>query len=255
MKRKLSLLTLLNQCRKLGSDGIKLFFKVVFGGGDIFSIKLKNYPYPIHIRRSTSDIFTFFQIFCARNYDLDYGVMPNVIIDCGANVGYASVFLKKRFPDATIIAIEPEPSNFKMLEKNTAHFENVHLLNCGIWNKTAHLEIVDHGYGHWAFETREVEYEKDRTIEAISIADLMKKFDLAGIDILKIDVEGSEKELFEKNFETWLPATKVIVIELHDKIRKGSAKSFFKALCNYDFILKRKGENIICVLEQAKEIV
>ena len=53
------------------------------------------------------------------------------------------------------------------------------------------------------------------------------------IDILKIDIEGAEKELFMDNYKTWLGKTKVIVIELHDRLDKEISGIFFKAVNNY----------------------
>ena len=60
------------------------------------------------------------------------------------------------------------------------------------------------------------------------------------IDIMKIDIEGSEKELFESNYESWLPKVKTLIIELHDHMRKGAA------LSKYNFSLAVKGEDIVC---------
>jgi FkbM family methyltransferase len=177
---------------------------------------------------------------------MEYGPNPEVIIDCGANVGLVSLFYKRKFPKATIVAVEPEPTNFKILSQNTAAYPDIHCLNCGIWNKPAILEIHDHGLGKWGFMTEEVEEENDKTIQAISIDEIMSRFNFKKIDILKVDIEGSEKEMFEKNYEKWLPYVKVVVIELHDNMRPGCASAFFKALSNYNFEFKIHGHNIAC---------
>jgi len=76
----------------------------------------------------------------------------------------------------------------------------------------------------------------------------MKQFNVDHIDILKIDIESSEKELFEENFEKWLPKVKVVIIELHDRMKEGCTRSFFKAMVNYKFTMTHKGENIVCEL-------
>jgi len=75
----------------------------------------------------------------------------------------------------------------------------------------------------------------------------MERFQLEEIDLLKIDIEGAEKELFSTNYESWLPKTKVLYIELHDRYRKGTATSFFKAICQYDFSIFLGRENLICI--------
>jgi len=86
------------------------------------------------------------------------------------------------------------------------------------------------------------------TVKTITMMDIIEKHQIQKIDILKIDIEGSEIELFQSNFEYWLPITKVIIIELHDCLRKGCSKQFFTTLVKYDFELTIKGENIICYL-------
>lgn len=104
------------------------------------------------------------------------------------------------------------------------------------------------GLGKWGFIVEEVDYKNEHTVSAISIIDIMKKFNLDHIAILKVDIEGSEKELFESNIEEWLPKTKVIIIELHDRMKSGTSMSFFKALYNYDYSLSFKKGKIFSAL-------
>jgi hypothetical protein len=65
------------------------------------------------------------------------------------------------------------------------------------------------------------------------------------IDILKLDIEGSEKEVFETGYEHWLPKINILIIELHDKMKKGCSRAVFNAISKYDFSFDIKGENII----------
>lgn len=239
-----------NYYKSFGAEGIKFLVKRVLKKNTVIDITPKNFAHPIYLRNNTSDIEAFYQIFDRKDYQLDYGGVPKTIVDCGANAGCASVYFKNKYPEATVIAVEPEPSNFNMLKRNTERYNGVHCLNCGIWNRSTNLEIINEGKGNWSFSTKEVDHENENTIKAISIDEIMKRYDLKQIDILKIDIEGSEKEMFEKNYEKWLPFTKTIVIELHDWMRPGCSRSVFKALANYDFSSSFQGENLICTLER-----
>jgi hypothetical protein len=67
------------------------------------------------------------------------------------------------------------------------------------------------------------------------------------IDILKIDIEGAEKEIFETNFENWITNTKVIIVETHDRYKKGTSKAIFNTIGKYDFSLELSGENLVLV--------
>lgn len=204
------------------------------------------FKYPVYMRPASSDYATFGEVILDKSYDLNLNFTPEIIIDCGANIGLTSIFFKNKYPGATIIAIEPEKNNFAILNKNLASYNNIILYNNGIWDKQTNLKIEDAGYGNWGFIVHETSEENQNTIKAISLNDIVKDNKLERIDILKIDIEGSEKEVFGAEYDYWLSKTKVLIIELHDRLRKGASKAFFKALSNYDFDMTVKGQNIIC---------
>ena len=141
---------------------------------------------------------------------------------------------KNRFPNAKIISIEPDISNFEYLKTNTKLYNDIFILQGAIWNKN--LVIKDVGLGNWGFVIEELLNEHENSIKAYTIQNLMSLFEIDKIDILKLDIEGSEKESFESNFEFWLSKVQVIIIELNDVIRPGSSKSFFKAMIYFALI-------------------
>lgn len=232
--------------RKFGGAALSFLYQRYFSKKPLISFS--GYSNPIFLRNSTSDIPTFHQVVSDEEYDIDFGFDPKIIVDCGANIGLAAAYFKNRFRDVKIISVEPEPSNYELLLRNTAAYPDIHCINAGVWCRSAHLLIEDNGYGNWGFQVKEVGYSTGKTIKALSISDIMEKYEINQIDVLKIDVEGSEKELFEWGFERWLPKTRVVVIELHEQMRPGATRSFFKAMSNYDFSLAHKGENIICFM-------
>lgn len=76
---------------------------------------------------------------------------------------------------------------------------------------------------------------------------IMEQQGKSQIDLLKLDIEGAELELFAEDYQHWLSNTQILMIELHDWFRKGCSKSFFSALLHYDFSITPKGENFICI--------
>jgi FkbM family methyltransferase len=233
---------------RFGYRGILFYLKCFFKWNQTISFSHDNYLHPITLRNNTTDIPTFEEVIVNQNCSIKYDFEPEVIIDCGAHIGLASVFFINKFPKSKIISIEPEQSNFEMLLKNTKDYGNIHCLNCGVWNKSANLLIKDNEFGNWAFSVEEVDFCNENTIPAITINDIMKRYNFDKIDILKINIEGSEKELFESNFEEWLSKTKIVIIDLHDSIRNGASRSFFKALSNYNFSLSLNRGYFICRL-------
>lgn len=245
----------LSYYRLFGWGGLNYLFQKKIRRNQVIEFSIPEVPHPIKLRNDTSDIPTFYQIFYRKDYNINFPFEPKTIVDLGANIGLAAVYFKSRFPAATIISVEPDPENFAMLLENTKAYSNIYCLNNGIWNKPAFLEIKDPGYGKWGLMMNEVGQKNDHTVEAITVNDILMQFNMARIDILKIDIEGSEKELFEINFENWLPKVNMLIIELHDHMRKGCSKSFFKAMTTYDFSMYHSGENLICQLENnEKEI-
>ena len=155
------------------------------------------------------------------------------------------LFRSKKFPSAQIYSVEPETSNFRTLKKNVAHFPKVHPLKNGLWHTSGKLSVVDSGLGEWAFMTAETSATDGHIVEAITIGDILKMSGRDRIDILKLDVEGAEKEIFSKNYESWLDKVDILVIELHDRMKPGSSAAFNTAVSKYGFTRELKDENII----------
>lgn len=224
-------------------NGLLLQFKINFS--DIKKIKVPGIKSQISLRKNTSDLPTFVQVFITQEYKRNFN-NPKVIFDCGANIGLFSVYIKNKYPESTIIAVEPDPENFIQLQKNIQDYNSVFCENKGIWNKDTKLKVYDKfNSGKWGMVVEE-DLESGN-IQAISINSLMKKHNLKHIDLLKIDIETSEKQLFSDNYGEWLPLVKTIFIELHDSMEKGCSKSFFKAINESfeNYKLTIRGENII----------
>ncbi len=91
------------------------------------------------------------------------------------------------------------------------------------------LKVYDkYNMGKWAMVVEETKTEGN--VSAISINELLEKYQLDRIDILKVDIETSEKVVFSDNYEQWLPKTKMILIELHDWMEPACAQPFFNAI-------------------------
>jgi len=204
----------------------------------------KHYPHLI-IRKGTSDMAVFRQVFVVRDYDVQYDSMPRLIIDGGANAGYSALFFADKFPGADIFAIEPETSNFKVLEHNVSVCSNVHPIKKGLWNKNGFLRIINKGSDKYAFMTMEVDEGEPYDVEVVTINEILRLSKHTEIDILKLDIEGAEKELFSSNYDCWLGKVNMIIIELHDSMKEGCSEAFYFAVEKYGFEAETRGENVI----------
>lgn len=211
------------------------------------AVSLPGYQWPIQVRTDTSDVATFGQIFINKEYE-SFVEDPKVIIDLGANVGYASIFFANKYPGAKIISVEPEASNFEVLVRNTQQYPSITPVQAAIWSRKAALSIINPGDEKWLFQVAEATGSEEG-INAITMQELLEMHGMPDrIDILKIDIESAEKELFESNYEYWLDRTNMMVIELHDGLLQGCSQSFYRALSHYDFNQYIVGENIFVFL-------
>jgi len=207
-------------------------------------VKRPDVRFPFCLRVPSTDVLAYDQIFLAREYDLLLASPPRVIIDAGANIGLASIFFANKCPEAKIISIEPEAENFRLLTKNTAPYPNIVPVQAALWDKNETIHIVDPGHGFWGFVTRKA-CLSDRylhSVEGLTIDKIMEEYRLASIDILKIDIQGAEKEVF-RDTSSWIGKVRALIIELHEYNRPGCTRSFYNGSNGFDHEW-HQGENI-----------
>ncbi|MFK7969149.1 MAG: FkbM family methyltransferase [Bacteroidia bacterium] len=212
--------------------------------GKRFSVSIPGVAHPILLRAKTSDQTVLRQIFFKKEYDLPYEVSPSVIIDTGANIGLTSIYFANKYPQARIVSVEPEDGNYALLCDNVQHYANIEPMKVGIWNKRAHVEIVDNPETETGFQIKEVSGPTQRSLETVSIGDILEQKNISNVDILKMDIEGSEKEVFEAEVKSWISKVDVLVIEFHDRMKAGTAKSFFEAIHGLNYQLEVAGDNL-----------
>lgn len=197
----------------------------------------------IYFRENLSDKKNFLHIFIKREYEYKYGIEAKNIIDGGAYIGLASLFFATKFPNAKIVAIEPDISNFEVLEKNVSDYKNIYPIRKALWNEERRLVIKDIGLDKWGMIVENGNQSGNGYVLGITIDKVMEEFSFDFIDILKLDIEGSEKELFSKNFENWLPKVKYLIIEFHDRIKPGCSELVRKIMKSYCFKEYKIGQN------------
>ncbi len=209
-------------------------------------IYLKKHNAKFFLRPNTSDLFTFDQVFIKQQYKIELSFEPKTIVDAGANIGLSAAYFAITYPAAQIIAIEPEAGNFNQLLKNTAVYKNVKALHKGLWNKETFVKIINVDDHVNSFMVQEDE-EDSTGIPTVSLQSIMQQNNWETIDILKIDIEGSEKEVFEENADYWLPKTRSVFVETHDRMRKGSTDAVLSAIKKHNFSFSTIDENLVFI--------
>lgn len=242
MKKKLKLFARYLQAYKL--YGMYLYILIYWFKKK--TIELRKYG-TIHIRRNTFDSEIFTQMFIYKQYDFAIQGEVKSIVDLGANNGMSALFFHAKYPTAIIYAIEPDKKNFEALKINVQNIKQIIPINKAIWKDDGYVNL-DSG-DSW---TVRVDMESGiNTVESITMDTLILKYQLKQIDLLKIDIETAEKELFDGKTD-FLEVVKNLVIELHDWLKPGCSQSFFRSVYNFQYNYSINIENTIITNLQFK---
>jgi len=253
IQMRIRLLT--NGTSVLGFFGVIKFFiqkRFIHKKNSEFHISISQLKYPFYLRYDSSDANTFVQIHVMKEYAPLYEMSDvGLVIDCGANIGCASACFLSQFPSCYVIAVEADPSNYKMLQRNMdAYKDRVEILNAGVWSQTTPL-CISSECRDGAEASRQVRpcKEEDADIMGVSIGSLLDSSKYERISLLKVDVEGAEAVIFNENID-WLDQVDVIAIELHDAERfehfGKASEVFHRAVEGRGFELTKNGELTIC---------
>ncbi len=181
---------------------------------------LVRYDHPLYYRPGGSDPLVIDQVFVAKEYA---GVASlsgiEFIVDCGANIGCTTFYLLHHYPRARAVVVEPDSANMALCRRNLAPFGNrITFIEAGVWSKAGPL-VVDRGTyrdgAEWSIQIRPARAGENPDVHAVTIADAMAKAGFPRIDLLKVDIEAAELEVFDASASPWLKRVRNLAIELH----------------------------------------
>lgn len=233
----------LDEYRVIDETSKHIFYQV-----DGHDLKLRKLP--------SSDYYVFKQVFIDQEYQspISYfeknNIELNTVIDAGANIGLTSIYIKQHFPNAKIVCIEPDNENLALLRYNLQTFiedKSIKIYHAGLLGVSGLGLSISEGFrggNDWA---KQVEVtESINNLKSITVNDIMDQNNFNNIDLLKIDIEGAETFLLEKNTDLdFLKVTKVIAIEIHDEYNcRGEINQLFQ---EYNFMLLETGETTLAI--------
>ncbi len=203
--------------------------------------RVPGYAAAFHARKGLSDVRVFNQVVLRRAYVLPFE-LPGVrfIVDAGANVGYASRDFARMFPAARILAIEPDASNHEILRRNLSALPRAEAFLGALWHTLTRLSISNPDAPKTAIMVGE---GADPTVATLTVPEIIRRH--GPIDVLKMDIEGAEKEVFSAADLSWLDQVRCLIVELHDFMREGCSVSMYRALAGREFQQYVSGENLI----------
>jgi FkbM family methyltransferase len=163
--------------------------------------------------------YLFNEIFVTNEYAFKTEVKEPLFIDCGANLGMSILYFKKMFPDSKIIAFEANPRVFDLLSLNIKEnkLSNVSIHNLALYSEEKEISFFagDNTLEGSVISTRGGQNEIK--VKATKLSNYLKDFD--SVDLIKIDVEGAEKEIINDLFDSkTINKAKEYFIEYHHNI-------------------------------------
>lgn len=199
----------------------------------------------LKIRPRTPDIRVAFSSLVDKEYgDIELEQVA-VIIDGGANIGTSAIAFALQYPNATVIAIEPEAENFGILCENVRSWTNIKPLQAALAADNGERPLLNRGTGPWGYtitDSRQTVGDLGQTTTCLSIDTIIEQFHISSIDILKLDIEGGEKEVLEGS-DRWIDKVRVFVAELHDRIVPGCNEAFNLATTAFP-VKSKRGEKV-----------
>jgi FkbM family methyltransferase len=210
----------------------------------------------IYIRPTDSDLFVASQIFGWREYDI--GIKPRkalnslaaiwrkqgdipVIVDAGANVGYSALYLADSFPDALVLAVEPDGATLDALKRNCAGSERIIPVHAALWSHEKGVSLRSAAaLGSWARSVEEGGSTPSRRLDLL-LADIPR----ARVLLIKLDIEGAEREVCSSAQES-IRIAPCIMIEPHDFMFPGAGclTPLYSAVAGRKMDTLLRGENI-----------
>jgi len=163
----------------------------------IFQKRFQNYETLVFGKKFTANdslsfLIMYEEILARQIYAFSASDQALRIVDCGANIGMSVLFFEKKYPNAQILAFEPDPNNVAILKKNLKanNSRNSTIFENAVWNKESLVRFSSYGAAGSRLEAESGEYEV-KTVVLSHYLDQKTNF-------LKIDIEGAETEVLEE---------------------------------------------------------
>lgn len=217
--------------------------------GDILELALpiQGRETQLRLRLSDSDVRVVRELILHDEYRAMREIAPENprrIVDAGANVGISALLLRRTFPGAAIVCIEPDAANAARIQLHLREngVEDVQVFQAALWpvDDLVDLSTPAQDSQSWAIQAKA---SRDGRVRAISVLTLMKELGWDRIDLLKMDIEGGEFPLFaHPSAKDWLSRVQSIVGEYHPDL--GDEQELLRSIELAGFKVEIRGRNL-----------
>ena len=183
--------------------------------GELWEFHIPGISSPVFVRTGSTDADILEACLVRKYYAFLKPASPvRFIIDAGANAGYSALFFLEQYPDAVVVALEPDPENYEVARQNLQSYgKRCHLLKQAIWPSQTRL-LLKRSDRHDATQVSE-ESDGEDHCASIDPLTILTMFNQERISLFKCDIEGAEEKLFFEDSDRWLEKTDNVAIEIH----------------------------------------
>jgi len=225
------------------------------------TVKIKIHGIFMLVRPKTPDISVAIQSL-GSEFEPIRDFLPHdfegVIVDAGGYIGSAAIKLSDMYPLAKICSIEAAEQNFIILQYNVRRNNRIDKIKAALSPQSdIILDIRDRGTGQWGFTAIKRSDDAPNAdviekVKTITIKEISDRYPGKEIGLIKLDIEGGEKALFEDAAKE-ISNIPFIFVELHDRIVDGCTEAF-KRLSKDRNVVKFNGEKYLSYAKSAQGV-
>lgn len=192
---------------------------------------------PLEVSSALCDILNLKEIIIDGAYslhpELEAKVQGLPIIDIGAFVGISTTYFASLFPDSRVIAVEPQTRNYQKLIRNTFPYrDQIFTIKAALQSNFGRSDILEsrnrHPYMPLFVAKNSSDLVSQEVVTNVTPDTLLNSglIDGSDIGILKIDIEGAERDIFTSGaINHLLYRSNILMVETHDQFVPGCSEA------------------------------
>lgn len=189
------------------------------------------------ISNDNSEFYILYdEIFMGKLYYFETEKEKPFIVDCGSNIGISIMFFKQLYPNSEILGFEPSSHNFELLQKNISNnnLKNITIENKALFNKISSIKLYGEGTPKGSIDKNNPHNPTNYEVVKTTV---LSKYINKEVDLLKLDVEGSESLILkELDSKQKLGFIKKIIMEYHHFTTQNNLSSLLEILERNNFV-------------------
>lgn len=194
----------------------------------------------ILVRLNNCDLPLLYDIFCTDECEIRLSWTPKTVVDLGANIGLTALKLKKQFPSAKVIAVEPDAHTAEVCASNLKHLPDCMVLHRAVGFESASVVCTNPQAQAISRRFRACNSEASESIGTISIGTILAQYECSPPVLIKMDIEGAEEECFQ-HADEWLESVQAVLVEPHSERIEETIR---RTLTKHGFSTRKIGEKI-----------